>query len=145
MIVCIQKVSRAEVRVDGKRVSGIGRGLLLLVGIESGDTEEVLPKAAEKIVNLRLFPDNEQRMNRSVLDVEGEILLVSQFTLAGNIRKGRRPSFDNAAPPDKARELIDRLKKLLANYPVNVRTGVFQALMDVELVNEGPVTFISKW
>jgi len=142
MRIVIQRVSRASVRVEGKTVGTIARGLLLLVAVERGDTEAILDSFADKVVNLRLFPDETGRMNRSSLEERSEILAVSQFTLAGSLEKGRRPSFEGAAPPDKARELFDHFVARVRGSGLRVDTGVFRAMMEVELVNDGPVTFI---
>ena len=128
--------------VDGTVVGRIGPGLLVLVGIASGDGTADLDYVSAKIRAARLFPDDEGRMNRSVQDVGGSILLVSQFTLLGDVRKGRRPSFDAAAPPDLARSLYEALGQRLRDAGVPVETGVFQAHMTVDLVNDGPVTIL---
>jgi len=138
----LQRVSRAEVRVDGRVVGRIGRGLLVLVGIARGDTEEVGKLLAERIVNLRIFDDEQGRMNRSLLETGGGVLCVSQFTLYGDCRKGRRPSYDGAASPDAARSLYESFVGSLRGLGVTVETGEFRALMDVELVNDGPVTLL---
>ena len=137
----IQRVSRASVEVDGRIVGKIGRGILAYVGIEKGDTEKEIAFMAEKILNLRIFPDDERRMNLSVKDIGGEILSISQFTLASHIKKGRRPDFNNAEDPGKAEELYERFNELLAGE-IKVEKGVFAAMMKVESVNDGPVTFI---
>ncbi len=142
MRIVMQRVSRAEVRVDGERVAAIGGGLLLLVGLEKGDDEDRLSRAARKIAGLRVFEDEGGKINRSLADVGGEVLAVSQFTLAGSLSRGRRPSFDRAMPAGEARPLFERFVELLRAEGLRVETGVFQALMDVELVNHGPVTFI---
>jgi len=142
MRIVIQRVSRASVRVDGRTVGEIARGLLLLVAVERDDTEEILDSFADKVVNLRIFPDETGRMNCSSLEVRSGILAVSQFTLAGSLERGRRPSFEGAAPPDKARELFDRFVTRLKNSGLRVETGVFGAMMEVELINDGPVTFM---
>ncbi|HOW51166.1 MAG TPA: D-aminoacyl-tRNA deacylase [bacterium] len=142
MITVLQRVSRAAVTVDGKIVSQIGAGLLLLAGLEKGDTDNDLNYTARKTVELRIFPDDEGKMNRSVVEHGGAILAVSQFTLAGNIQKGRRPSFDTALPPDEARILFDRFVTELTALGVSVSTGSFGAHMEVSLLNDGPVTFI---
>ena len=137
----IQRVNRASVRC-GELGSAIGRGLLVLVGLENGDTEETCAWAAAKIASLRIFSDAEGKMNLGLQDVGGEILVISQFTLAGSIDRGRRPSFDQAMAPDAARVLFRRFLELLkAQYP-RVKAGFFQEHMEVELVNDGPVTFI---
>jgi D-aminoacyl-tRNA deacylase len=138
----IQRVSRARVVIESREHSSIQAGILILLGVEKGDTPEDGAALARKIVELRIFEDDAGKMNRSVVDVGGEILAVSQFTLLGDCRKGRRPSFDNAAPPDQARELYDAFVESIRSTGVRVQTGVFQADMDVELVNQGPVTFI---
>lgn len=136
----IQRVSRASVRVDGKLVAEIGHGLLVLAGIAATDLSAQADYMAGKLVNLRIFPDSEGRMNRSALDVSASLLIVSQFTLYGDCRKGRRPSFDAAAPPEAARELYEYLVSRVREYGLVTETGVFQAHMEVELVNDGPVT-----
>jgi D-aminoacyl-tRNA deacylase len=138
----IQRVARARVVIESREHSSIQAGILILLGVEKGDTSEDGAALARKIVELRIFEDDAGKMNRSVVDVGGEILAVSQFTLLGDCRKGRRPSFDNAAPPDLARELYDAFIESIRSTGVRVQTGVFQADMDVELVNQGPVTFI---
>jgi D-tyrosyl-tRNA(Tyr) deacylase len=140
--VLLQRVSRAEVRVDGESVGAIGRGHLLLVGFTEGDGEEALEWMADKVVGLRVFPDEEGRMNRSLEDVGGSLLVVSQFTLYGDTRKGRRPSFVGAADPEVAIPLYERFVELLGVRVAEVRTGTFGAMMDVELVNDGPVTLM---
>jgi D-tyrosyl-tRNA(Tyr) deacylase len=140
MRVLLQRVSRAEVRV-GERVSGrIGRGYLLLVGFTHADTEPTLAWMADKVIGLRLFADAEDKMNLSLSDVSGALLVVSQFTLYGDAAKGRRPSFIDAARPEAAVPLYERFIALLRGRGVQVETGEFGAMMDVELVNDGPVT-----
>jgi D-tyrosyl-tRNA(Tyr) deacylase len=142
MRVVLQRVSRARVTVEG-RVSGeIGRGLLLLAGFTDGDSEDALAWMADKVVGLRIFPDDEGKMNRSVQEVGGGLLVVSQFTLYGDTRKGRRPSFVDAARPEIAIPLYERFVALLRATGLPVGTGEFGAMMDVELVNDGPVTLI---
>ncbi|HET9942582.1 MAG TPA: D-aminoacyl-tRNA deacylase [Terriglobia bacterium] len=138
----IQRVSRARVVIDSLEHSSIQLGILILLGVEKGDTAQDGAALARKIVELRIFEDEAGKMNLSVLDKQGEVLAVSQFTLLGDCRKGRRPSFDDAAPPDQARELYDAFVESLRSTGVRVQTGVFLANMDVELVNQGPVTFI---
>jgi len=138
----LQRVSRAAVRVSGETVGQIGRGILALVAIEVDDTETLLDTFADKVVHLRLFPDDSGRMNRSALDEGTEILAVPQFTLAGSLERGRRPSFERAAPPEAAQKLFERFVMRLKASGLRVETGRFRALMEVELVNDGPVTFI---
>ncbi len=142
MKLVIQRVSRAEVRVGGRTVSRIGTGLVVLVGLEDTDTEADLIRAAHKLVSLRVFADERGQMNLGLEEAGGDILAVSQFTLAGSIRKGRRPSFDHAMRSDLARPLFERFVELLRADGARVQTGVFGALMEVELVNEGPATFL---
>ncbi len=136
----LQRVSRASVTVDGQVVGRIEQGLLVLVGIGQGDSEAQVRQMCEKIINLRIFEDDEGKMNRSLLDNSGAMLVVSQFTLYADTRKGRRPSFINAAHPSIAEQLVERFKNLLRTYPLTVEGGVFGAHMAVELVNDGPVT-----
>lgn len=140
----IQRVTRASVRIDGKLVAEIGTGLLVLVGIAAADLPAQADYLAGKLVNLRIFADSEGRMNRSALDVNASVLLVSQFTLYGDCRKGRRPSFDAAAPPEPARELYEYLVSKVREHGLVTETGVFQADMAVELVNDGPVTLLME-
>jgi D-tyrosyl-tRNA(Tyr) deacylase len=128
--------------VEGRLVGGIARGLLVLVGIARDDTPEAGNVLAEKIVNLRIFDDDQGRMNRSLLEGGGALLCVSQFTLYGDCRKGRRPSYDRAAPPEAARALYDSFVESLRALGAKVETGEFRAMMDVELVNDGPVTLL---
>lgn len=137
----IQRVSKAEVRA-GEQRAAIGRGLLVLVGFEAGDSEEACAWAAKKLAGLRVFADADGKLNLGLEDIQGELLLVSQFTLAGSIAKGRRPSFDNAMAPDLARPLFERLAQLLRAEGVKLQTGFFREHMEVELVNDGPVTFL---
>lgn len=142
MRIVLQRVTRAEVKVNGETVGRIGPGFLVLTGIGREDTEKDYRFIAEKIVNLRVFEDHEGKMNRSLLDMEGELLVVSQFTLFADCRKGRRPSFISAAPPDKASSDFERFVSILGEHHVKVETGVFGAMMDVELINSGPVTIL---
>ena len=142
MRIVLQRVSRAKVTVEGRVTGQIGRGLLLLAGFTGGDTEEALAWMADKVVGLRIFPDDEGKMNRSVEEADGAILVVSQFTLYGDARKGRRPSFVDAARPEVAIPLYERFVALLRATGRRVETGEFGAMMDVELLNEGPVTLI---
>jgi D-tyrosyl-tRNA(Tyr) deacylase len=138
----IQRVTRASVAVQGKLEGEIGTGFLVLIGISALDQSADGDYLADKLVNLRVFPDSEGRMNRSALDVGAELLLVSQFTLYGDCRKGRRPSFDAAAPVERARELYDYVVGKIREKGLVTKSGVFQAHMDVELVNHGPVTLM---
>ena len=142
MKMVIQRVSRAEVRVDGEAVGRVGVGLAVLVGLEHGDDEDQLERAARRVATLRIFSDDKGRMNRGLDEVGGAVLAVSQFTLAGSIRKGRRPSFDRALAGEAAEPLFNLFVELLREEGVTVETGIFGALMDVELVNDGPVTLI---
>jgi D-tyrosyl-tRNA(Tyr) deacylase len=138
----VQRVLRASVSVDGAVVSRIGVGLCVLLGVGQGDTEADADYLADKVVNLRIFPDDAGHMNRSVLDVRGEILVVSQFTLYGDTRKGRRPGFSEAAPPEGAKRLYLYYVDQVRGSGLPVAEGVFRAAMDVELVNQGPVTLL---
>jgi D-tyrosyl-tRNA(Tyr) deacylase len=138
--VLLQRVSRAEVRVDGRVAGAIRRGYLLLVGVARTDGPGEVEWMAEKILGLRIFPDENRKMNLSLADVAGELLVVSQFTLYGDASKGRRPSFVDAAPPEHAEQIYESLAARLRDAGVKVETGVFGAMMEVELVNEGPVT-----
>ncbi len=142
MRVVLQRVTRARVTVDDRVTGEIGRGLLLLVGFTEGDTEETLRWMAEKVVGLRVFTDAEGRMNLSVEETEGAVLVVSQFTLYGDARKGRRPSFVEAARPEVAIPLYERFVEMLRAAGRPVATGEFGAMMQVELVNDGPVTLV---
>jgi len=142
MRVVAQRVSRASVTVDGEVVGRIGRGLLLLVGFGPGDGEEELAWMAEKMTGLRVFPDEEGRMDRSLVEVGAGLLVVPQFTLYGDVSRGRRPSFVGAADPGPAERLFDRFLALCREGEVPVRSGEFGAMMEVELVNDGPVTLV---
>lgn len=137
----LQRVSRASVTVDGQVTGAIAKGLLVFLGVAKGDTEAQADYLLDKIATLRVFPDSVGKMNVSVQEVGGALLIVSQFTLCGDIRKGRRPSFDSAAPPAEAKRLYDYFVSRAVERGLPVSTGVFQAHMDVELVNDGPVTF----
>ncbi len=138
----IQRVLRSSVTVDGQNIAQIGRGLAVLLGVEKGDTEKQADYLADRIAGIRIFEDECGKMNLSVLDVGGEALVVSQFTLAGDCRKGRRPGFDNAAPPDEAERLYERFVESLREFGVPVKTGQFQAAMLFSIDNDGPVTFV---
>ncbi len=138
----IQRVKEASVRVSGKEVARIGRGFLVLLGVEKGDTEKDLSWMAEKMAGLRLFEDAAGKMNLSLSEVGGEVLLVSNFTVCADCRRGRRPSFDPAEAPEAARRLCEALAQTLREKGLSVKTGVFGAYMEVALVNDGPVTVI---
>lgn len=138
----IQRVAEASVSAEGRRVAAVGPGVLVLLGVRRGDDERDASYLAEKIAHLRLFADDERKMNRSLLDTGGEALVVPQFTLHGDCRKGRRPDFTRAAPPAEAERLYEHFVRELAARGARVRAGVFGALMAVSLVNDGPVTLI---
>ena len=138
----MQRVTRASVEIDGVVVGSIDSGFLLLVGIEPSDTEDDIARAVDKVGHLRAFPDEAGQMNRSLLETDGSALVVSQFTLLGDLRKGRRPSFVGAASPEEAETMVDRFVEGLRRAGVYVETGVFGASMNVELVNSGPVTIL---
>ncbi|MFD1705510.1 D-aminoacyl-tRNA deacylase [Siminovitchia sediminis] len=142
MKVVLQRCSRAQVTVDGKVTGSIGQGVVLLVGVTYQDTVQEAEWLAEKIVHLRIFEDEEGKMNRSLKDVGGDILSVSQFTLYADCQKGRRPSFVDAAPPDLALSLYEQFNHLLRKKGIHVETGIFGGKMEVELVNDGPVTLL---
>lgn len=142
MIAVIQRVSSSSVTVNGELVGKIGNGLNILLGVKKGDTKEDIEKLVNKIVNLRIFKDENAKMNLSLLDVNGEALVVSQFTLAGNVKKGRRPSFDSSENPEIAKAFYEEFCELIKAQRINVETGIFGAMMDVEIHNDGPVTFI---
>jgi len=142
MKVLIQRTSKAEVSIDGETVSSINKGILALVGIEKGDTKEQVEKLAKKVVNLRIFPDENDKMNLSLIDIQGEMLIVSQFTLCGDCKKGTRPSFDKSAPPQIANELYEYFISLVKNCGIKTGTGKFGAMMEISLINDGPVTFM---
>lgn len=142
MRVVIQRVSRGVVTVEGKTVAEIGRGVVILVGVGLEDSEEQAAYIAEKIANLRIFEDQDGKMNLSLLDVGGEAIVVSQFTLYADTRKGRRPSFVNAAPPETAEPLVERFAALLAVQGIPTQTGQFGAKMVVKIINDGPVTIL---
>jgi len=145
MRLVIQRVSSASVRVEGATVGAIGRGLLVLAGVEKGDGMEKVRAAAEKLAGLRVFEDEAGKMNLDTAAASGAFLVVSQFTLAGSLARGRRPSFDNAAPPEEAAPLVEALVEELRGRGFRVETGRFRAYMEVSLVNDGPVTFVAEF
>jgi len=138
----VQRVSRAKVTIGGTVAGEIGAGLMILLGVGREDTPAVAAALAEKAANLRIFEDENEKMNHSMLDVKGSALVVSQFTLYGDARGGRRPSFIAAAPPEQANALYEEFCEALRKLGVNVATGIFQAMMSLEMVNEGPVTIL---
>ncbi|MHB8989516.1 MAG: D-aminoacyl-tRNA deacylase [Desulfobulbia bacterium] len=138
----VQRVSQASVQVDGQICGAIGPGLLVLLGVGKNDSEQDAVLLADKIVNLRIFDDEQGLMNRSLLEVQGEMLVVSQFTLFGDCRKGRRPSYSTAAPPAEAASLYERFIREIRTKQITVATGKFQTMMDVTLINNGPVTLL---
>lgn len=138
----VQRVSKSSVTVDENVVGKIQKGLMVLLGVEDGDTSKDVDYMVDKIVNLRIFEDEEEKMNLSLKDVGGELLAISQFTLLGDCRKGRRPSFTGAAKPDAANQLYEEFVAKCRGNEVNVETGVFQAHMIVDIVNDGPVTML---
>jgi D-tyrosyl-tRNA(Tyr) deacylase len=140
MRILLQRVSRASVTVDQQTISAIGNGLLILLGVGHGDSEEQAKFLAEKVANLRVFEDEQGKTNLSILDVKGEAIVVSQFTLYADTRKGRRPSFTDAAQPEMAEPLVSRFVELLRGYGIPTQTGKFGAHMEVEIHNDGPVT-----
>jgi len=138
----VQRVEESHVKVDGKIVGSIGRGLNVLLGVKKGDTEEDARKLVEKISKLRIFEDDRGKFQHSLLDIRGEVLIVSQFTLYANVRKGRRPSFELAEEPKRAEELYNRFVELFRETGLKVETGIFGAMMDVYIRNWGPVTIV---
>lgn len=138
----VQRVSKSSVTVEDKTVGKIQKGLMVLLGVEEGDTSKDVDYMVDKVVNLRIFEDEDEKMNLSLKDVDGELLAISQFTLLGDCRKGRRPSFTGAAKPDVANELYEEFVSKCRGNEVNVETGVFQAHMIVDIVNDGPVTML---
>src|SRR5262245_3821083 len=142
MRACVQRVSQAHVTVDGQVTGRIERGLLVLLGVAAGDTEDDARQLAQKTVELRIFPDDEGKMNRPLVEAGGAMLVVSQFTLLGDCRKGRRPSFVDAAPPDEAQRLYEQFVAAASEHGIHVETGRFREHMDVALVNDGPVTLL---
>ncbi|MBX5436496.1 MAG: D-tyrosyl-tRNA(Tyr) deacylase [Alicyclobacillaceae bacterium] len=142
MRIVVQRSRSASVRVDGRVVGAIDRGLVVLVGVKAGDTEADAAYLADKVVHLRIFEDDSGKMNRDVLETGGAVLSVSQFTLLGDVRKGRRPNYMAAAPPEAAHALWERFNERLRGFGLRVETGVFGANMEVSLVNDGPVTIL---
>ena len=142
MKLVIQRVNKASVTIENELYSSINKGLLVLFGVEKNDSEDMIEYFAQKLLKLRIFEDEQGKMNKSVLDIEGEILAVSQFTLAADCKKSTRPSFDNAMEPKRAKEFYEKFVEILKKSQINVKTGVFGAHMQVELVNNGPVTII---
>ncbi len=138
----IQRVKQASVTIENELYSKIGHGLLIFLGVEKSDTQQNAEKLAQKVMTLRIFEDENDKMNLSVKEVNGEILVVSQFTLCGDCRKGTRPSFDNAAPPEEANKLYEYFVQNIKTSGQKVMTGKFRAMMDVSLINDGPVTFM---
>lgn len=138
----IQRVKTASVTIDDEIYSKIDSGILVFVGVEKTDEIENAQNLAKKVVNLRIFEDDNGKMNNSVIDVKGEIMVVSQFTLVGDCKKGTRPSFDKSAPLDKARKLYEEFVNIIAQYGLVTKSGKFQAMMDISLINQGPVTFL---
>jgi len=142
MKIVVQRVLRSSVSVNDEVIGEIGRGLMILFGAEKGDEDEAVDALADKVLNLRIFADDQGKMNRSCIDIAGEILVVSQFTLAGDCSRGRRPGFDNAAVPEEAKRLYQNFIEKLAESKLNIQEGRFGADMQVDIVNDGPVTFI---
>ena len=138
----LQRVTKAKVMINNKQYSSISNGILLLAGIEPEDEQLNFDYCVQKIVNLRIFNDQNNKMNKSLLDIQGSILVVSQFTLLANIRRGNRPSFINAAKPELAKNIYDKLIQKLKNYEINVEQGRFGAQMFLDFINDGPVTII---
>lgn len=138
----VQLVKEGSVTVAGETTGSIKKGVVILLGVTKEDTEKDAKYLAEKIVNLRIFPDHEDKMNLSLLDIQGEALVVSQFTLYGDCRKGRRPSYSKAAGPDKADQLYNFFIQQVESFGVQIGTGIFQAMMEVQIINDGPVTLL---
>jgi len=139
----VQKVSKANVAIDGKIFNEIKTGLLVLLAINNFDTEKEIEWMAHKLVNLRIFPDNEGKMNKSILDINGEILVISNFTIYGDVKKGFRPNFMKSAPADFSKPMYEKFIKFMQNkYPLKIVGGIFGAMMDINLTNSGPVTII---
>lgn len=142
MKVLIQRVKEASVTIENQLFSEINLGILALVGIEKGDSSEQIEKMAQKLANLRIFPDENDKMNKSILDIKGEMLIVSQFTLCASCKKGTRPSFDGSAAPEIANSLYEEFVTKIKSFGIPVKTGKFGAMMEVGLINDGPVTFM---
>ena len=142
MKLVIQRVDKASVTIENNLHSSINKGLLVLFGVEKDDSEDMLEYFAQKLLKLRIFEDEQGKMNKSILDIEGEILVVSQFTLCADCKKGTRPSFDNAKEPKVAKEYYEKFVEILKKSGINIKTGVFGAHMQVGLINNGPVTII---
>jgi len=138
----VQRVSKAKIIIDKKKYSSIKKGLLVLIGIEKNDKEEMLDYYVKKIINMRIFNDSNYKMNNSILDIKGEILVVSQFTLSANTKKGNRPSFVNAEKPDLSKYLYRLFCEKLKNYEINIKKGRFGANMELDFINDGPVTIL---
>ncbi len=138
----VQRVKRAEVKADGQTTGKIGHGLIVYLGISDQDTQRDIEYIVDKVINLRIFEDHQNKLNLSTLDIDGEILLISQFTLYGDCRRGRRPSFTQAAPPDRAKILYEQTIQRFKDKKVRIETGKFQAMMEINSVNYGPVTIL---
>lgn len=138
----IQRVKKASVTINEELYSQIGAGMLVFLCVEKNDELQNAQRLSEKLVSLRIFDDEKGKMNKSLMDIKGEILVVSQFTLAGDCKKGTRPSFDKAAPPETAKKLYEEFVKIISQNGLPVKTGEFQAMMDIQLINDGPVTFM---
>lgn len=145
MICLIQRVKEANVKIEDKVISSINYGMLIFIGFEKTDREELFEKAIDKILNLRIFNDEEGKLNKSILEISGEILLVSQFTLLADIKRGRRPSFDFAMEPEKSINFFEKFYERLRSSNLKIEKGQFGAKMEVSLINDGPVTIIGKW
>lgn len=144
MKIVIQRVKQASVTIENEKTAEIGAGVLILLGIKTGDTEEKITPLIEKIINLRIFPDDRGKFDKSLVDIGGEALIVSQFTLYANCSKGRRPSFIESAPPAEAEKLYNKFVQKFRESGIKTGTGQFQAMMDVSLINDGPVTIVME-
>lgn len=142
MKILLQRVKKASVSIDNNMYSSINKGLLVFIGVEKDDTNEIADKLCKKVINLRIFPDENDKMNRSLLDIKREMLIVSQFTLCGDCKKGTRPSFDKSAPPDIANNIYEYFISEIKKSGIKTGTGKFGAMMEVSLINDGPVTFM---